>query len=245
MLEEGGRVVQETRLYDPDQDETRSMRSKEEADDYRYFPDPDLIRVNIDPAWLAKIKSTLPELPEAKKQRWMKDFGLGEQDVDVLLADRDLSTVFEKGVKGLSAPLSEKTKILANFLTGEVTRLTRESASAKGLITTEHLVDAVHAVAKGDVSITSAKTILSKLWKSGGNVSEIIEREGLKQVSDVGALDGFISEVIKTSPDQVAEFKSGKEKVLGFLVGQIMKRSGGKANPSVVQDLLKKRLKES
>lgn len=236
---QGGKIVQETRLYDSDKNITVSMRSKEEAHDYRYFPDPDLIPLHLDPVWVEKLRSQLPELPEAKRARYVSELGLSEYDAGVITASRSLAQFYEKAIDS-----KELAKPIANLLTGEVSRRLNEENIEIGQskVKPEHLADTAKLLLEKTISSTGAKQILQSVWKTGDSVATIVEREGLKQVNDTSALDPVIEEVLAANPAQVAEFKAGKEKVMGFFVGQIMKKTGGKANPGLLQDLIKKKL---
>jgi len=241
VIRGGGKIVQETRLYDADKDATFSMRSKEEAHDYRYFPEPDLIPLVIEKAWIEQIRGTLPELPEQKRARLVGELGLSSYDAGVLTSTISMSNFFDQALKLADKSLA---KPLANLLTGEVARLINEETKEIGdsKLRPEHLAEAVKFVAAGTISSTGAKTLITAAWKTGDAASTIVDREGLKQVSDTGALETIIDQVIAKNPGQAADFKAGKEKLLGFFVGQVMKESGGKANPTMLQDLIRKKL---
>ncbi len=242
VIQSGGRVVLETRTYDSDKDITISMRSKEEAQDYRYFTEPDLFPLVIDEAWVRKIESNLPELPEQKKSRLISDLGLSAYDAGVLTASKTLAQFFDDVVQKLGSPALAKPA--ANWVTGEVSRLINEQGIdiQQSRIRPEHIADLVRFVHDQVLSSTGAKQVLGIVWTSGDSVDAIVEREGLKQVSDVGALDPIIQKVIDSNAKQAAEFRSGKEKLLGFFVGQVMKETGGKANPALLGELVKKKL---
>jgi aspartyl-tRNA(Asn)/glutamyl-tRNA(Gln) amidotransferase subunit B len=227
VIESGGKIVQETRLYDSDKNITLSMRSKEEAQDYRYFPDPDLMTVELTQAWVDAIK--LPELPEQKKTRLIAEFGLSPQETVALVS----------GDKKLAA------KSAANFLAGEITRLANDAGIdiSRGKLSARHLADLVRLVLDSVVSSTGAKQVIGAVWKTGESVDAIVEREGLKQVSDLGSIVPAVDKIIAANPDNVAAYRGGKEKLLGFFVGQVMKETGGKANPALIQELVKKKLK--
>ena len=247
VIKSGGKIIQETRTFDSEKNITVSMRSKEEAQDYRYFPDPDLIPLMIDTAWIEKLRSTLPELPTQKRLRLVNELGLSPYDAGVLTSSKSLIEFFEKTIHVLSETgMSAKTaaKPVTNWLTGEVARLINESGLEvnQSKLKPGHIADVVHLVQDQVVSSTAAKQIVLLAWNSGELVSTIVEREGLKQVSDVGALETAIDKIIAKCGGQVAEYRSGKEKLLGFFVGQVMKETGGKANPGLVGDLLKKKL---
>jgi aspartyl-tRNA(Asn)/glutamyl-tRNA(Gln) amidotransferase subunit B len=242
VIQSGGRVVLETRTYDSDKDITISMRSKEEAQDYRYFTEPDLFPLVIDEAWVRKIESNLPELPEQKKSRLISDLSLSAYDAGVLTASKTLAQFFDDVVQKLGSPALAKPA--ANWVTGEVSRLINEQGIdiQQSRIRPEHIADLVRFVHDQVLSSTGAKQVLGIVWTSGDSVDAIVEREGLKQVSDVGALDPIIQKVIDSNAKQAAEFRSGKEKLLGFFVGQVMKETGGKANPALLGELVKKKL---
>ncbi|VFM97260.1 MAG: aspartyl/glutamyl-tRNA(Asn/Gln) amidotransferase subunit B [Candidatus Kentron sp. G] len=241
VLEAGGKVVQETRLYDPDKNETRSMRSKEEANDYRYFPDPDLLPVVLDADFIASIRDTLPELPDAKKARFASDYGLDVIDAGLLTSSRELAGFYEATV----AASGGETKTSANWIMVELTGALNKA----GLDITQSPVDAgmlgamIRRITDGTISGKLAKQVFDAMWKGEGNPDDIIEAKGLKQVTDTGAIDGIIDEVIAKNPAQADQYRSGKEKVLGFFVGLVMKASKGKANPKQVNDRLREKLK--
>ena len=250
VLRAGGRVIQETRGYDSARNVTVSLRSKEEAQDYRYFPDPDLIPLRIEDSWIASIRPRIPELPARKFERFVSEFGLSQYDAEVLLASRAIAEFYEESVKILKAAFPDPSdlraaaKAAANWTTGELMRLLNEEGRelSASKVTPAHIADLVRLAQSRVVSSTGAKQALGVAWKTGESVETIVEREGLRQVSDTAALEVSIDKVIAGFPAQVAEYKAGKEKVIGFLVGQVMKQSGGKANPSLVQELLKKKL---
>jgi len=242
VLEDGGTVVQETRLYDADKNETRPMRSKEEANDYRYFPDPDLLPVAIDPALIETLRAELPELPDQKRQRFVSDHGLSDYDAGVLTANRDTADYFEAAV---AATGKASPKLLANWIQGELAAALKR----EGLDITASRVPAAQLALLADriedatLSGKLAKEVFEALWRGEGSVDDIIGRRGLEQVTDAGAIERMVDEVISTNPEQVEQFRSGKKKVLGFLVGQIMKASRGKANPQQVNQILREKLK--
>lgn len=247
LIEDGGTVVQETRLYDPDKQETRSMRSKEDANDYRYFPDPDLLPVVIDQAWIADVRSQMPALPAQLRERWQRDFGLSAYDVQLLTQDRDTAKLFETLLTLVDKSLA---KAAANLITGEfASALNRAGmATADAPLKAEHLAPILARIADGTISNKIAKDIFAILWedvvagKPLSSVDEIIEAKGLKQISDSGALEAMIDQVLVANQKSVEEFRSGKEKAFNALVGQIMKASQGKANPGQVNELLRKKL---
>lgn len=240
VLEGGGEVVQETRLYDPDKDETRSMRSKEEANDYRYFPDPDLLPVEITSEFLDQVRSTLPELPEQKKQRFIADMGLSDYDADVLTASRELAEFYEAAL----AAAGGEPKIVANWVmvdyTGALNKSNLELADAP--VSAEQLGGLVQRIIDNTLSGKIAKQVFEVMWAGEGSADEIIEKKGLKQITDSGAIEAIVDEIIANNQGQVEQYRSGKEKVFGFFVGQVMKASKGKANPAQVNEILKKKL---
>jgi aspartyl-tRNA(Asn)/glutamyl-tRNA(Gln) amidotransferase subunit B len=251
VVKAGKKVVQETRTYDSARNVTISMRSKEEAQDYRYFPDPDLIPVQVDTAWIEAIRGRLPELPEQRKNRYVAQWALPVADAEVVTGSKAMAEFFEKTLAELQGRTggarlepSVAAKPVANWLTGEVARLLNEEGVelSDSRITPRHLADVVSLLQSQVISSTGAKQVISTVWKSGLDVDKIVEKEGLKQVSDTSALEPVVDKVIAAHPNQVAEFKAGKEKLLGFFVGQIMKETGGKANPSMLQELIRKRL---
>jgi aspartyl-tRNA(Asn)/glutamyl-tRNA(Gln) amidotransferase subunit B len=247
LIEDGGTVVQETRLYDPDRGETRSMRSKEDANDYRYFPDPDLLPVVIDDAWIAAVRETMPALPARLRQQWQGEFGLSAYDVQLLTQDRDTANLFEALLAIVGKPLA---KAAANLIAGEfASSLNRACISAAASpLQAAHLAPLLQRVADGTISNKIAKDIFAMMWEealsgnTAGTVDQIIEAKGLKQISDSGALETIIDSVLAANQKSVEEFRSGKERAFNALVGQIMKASQGKANPGQVNELLRKKL---
>jgi aspartyl-tRNA(Asn)/glutamyl-tRNA(Gln) amidotransferase subunit B len=247
VIEGGGAVVQETRLYDPDRDETRPMRSKEEANDYRYFPDPDLLPVVIDDATIEGVAATLPELPDAKRVRFAGEYGLSAYDAGVLTAQRALADYFETVAKSTRAT----PKIAANWVMGDLTAaLNREGLEiGASRIPAPVLAELLDALAGGTISGKIAKEVFDALWERAarepvapGAVKDIIEKRGLVQISDSASIEALVDEVIRANPTQVEQFRAGKAQVLGFLVGQVMKASRGKANPQQVNEALRKKL---
>ncbi len=241
LIEDGGRVVQETRLYDSERDETRSMRSKEEANDYRYFPDPDLLPVTISDEDIAGIRAALPELPDQKKQRYMDDLGLPEDKAEMLTVNRDTAEYFETALT--EAP--GQSMLLANWILGDLA-----GALNKGnLEVTDSPIEAaplaqlVARIADNTISGKIAKEVFEAMWQGEGNADEIIETRGLEQITDSSAIEALIDKIIAANPEQVEQFRAGKEKVLGFLVGQVMQQSQGKANPGQVNAVLRDKLK--
>ncbi|MFW5450982.1 MAG: Asp-tRNA(Asn)/Glu-tRNA(Gln) amidotransferase subunit GatB, partial [Methylophagaceae bacterium] len=242
LIESGGTVVQETRLYDADKNETRSMRSKEEANDYRYFPDPDLLPVVLDPEMIEQIRATLPELPNAKRDRFVNDMNLSVYDASVLTSSRELADYFEAV---LAASDNNDSKLCANWiitqLLGALNKQGLEISNSP--ISAQQLGGLLLRIDDNTISGKIAKQIFDALWTGDGkDADSIIEAKGLKQVTDSGAIEAMIDEVIANNPDQVEQYRAGKEQLLGFFVGQIMKASKGKANPAQVNDLLKSKL---
>ena len=241
VVEDGGRVVQETRLYDADRNETRAMRGKEEANDYRYFPDPDLLPVVIDDALVERLRGELPELPAAKRTRFVAQYGLAANDADILTANPDSADYFESAV---NAARSASPKAVCNWFQGELTAiLNREAVDvAQSKIGAATLAALVDRVADGTLSGRMGKEVLEALWNGEGSVDEIIEARGLRQISDAGAIETLVDQAIAGHPEQVAQFRGGKTRVIGFLVGQVMKASRGKANPRQVNEMLRSKL---
>ena len=241
ILEDGGRIVQETRLYDAERDETRSMRSKEEANDYRYFPDPDLLPVRIDDARIERIRATLPELPEQKRQRYISELGLSDYNAELLSASREIAAYFEAALaeaEALSVPL-------ANWILGEVTGALNKADLGFDAcpVPPARLAGLLRRIDDDTISGKIAKEVFEAMWNGEGDADAIIEARGLRQISDSGELEAMIDAVIAEHPAQVEQFRAGKEKVLGFFVGQIMKQTRGKANPGQVNALLREKLK--
>lgn len=239
VLNEGGKVRQETRLWNIERGETAVMRSKEEAHDYRYFPDPDLVPLKLEQAWIEECRSSLPELPAVRMRRFVEMYGLPEYDAGVLTASRATAEYFESCVTQFNHP-----KTVSNWVMGELTRELNNSGTdiAVSPVSPERLVRLLQMVDKGTISLKVARDLFSELYRSGKSPEQIVEEKGLTQVSDEAALGKVIDEVLAKSPTQVAQFKEGKQQILGFFVGQVMKASGGKANPGKVNELLKKKL---
>lgn len=240
ILENGGTVVQETRLYDSEKDETRSMRSKEEANDYRYFPDPDLCPLDLTPEFIAEIRNELPELPQQKRERFQQQYELSAYDAGILVSSRELAEYFESAVKLSNSP----AKLVANWINGELAAaLNKANLEISACpITPERLAGLLQRITDNTISGKIAKTVFEKLWENQNTADQIIEQEGLRQVTDTGAIEKIIDEVFANSPQQLADYRSGKDKLFGYFVGQVMKASGGKANPQQLNDLLKKKL---
>jgi len=239
LLDEGKPVVQETRLWDSVTGKTRSMRSKEEAHDYRYFPDPDLLPLTVESSWIEAVRMHLPELPEAKAIRFVKDFGIPEYDAQVLTAEKPLADYFETCVKHHNSP-----KKISNWIMTELMRELKNSDSdiQQIKIKPEALARLVALIDSGDISGAIAKTIFAEMWSSGADPEKIVEAKGLKQVSDSGAIEALIDKILASEPENVQLYKAGKMNVLGHFVGQVMKQSQGKANPKIVNEILKKKL---
>jgi aspartyl-tRNA(Asn)/glutamyl-tRNA(Gln) amidotransferase subunit B len=240
ILEEGGRVVQETRLYDSVKHETRSMRSKEEANDYRYFPDPDLLPVEISDELLEKIRQTLPELPVQKKERFVVELGLSDYDAEVLTLQKPLADYFETMLKHRA----DNAKLYANWVMGELSAsLNKHQIDIQDSpITAQALSLLIDRISDNTISGKTAKDVFKAMWSGEGNADEIIQAKGLKQMTDMGEIKAIVEQVIANNAPQVAQFKSGNDKILGFFVGQIMKLTAGKANPKQVNELLRKKL---
>ncbi len=239
LIEDGGEVVQETRLYDSVKNETRSMRSKEEANDYRYFPDPDLLPVVITEEYRQQVKTELPELPEQKKQRYINDLGLSAYDAGVITVSRALADYFE-----VVAQKTADAKLSANWITGELSaRLKREEIEIDQLnISAEHFASLLIRIKDNTISGKIAKDVLDVMWSGESSVDEIIESRGLKQITDTSAIEAMVDEVIVNNPGQFEELKGGKDKMMGFFVGQVMKMSKGKANPAQVNELIRSKM---
>ncbi len=242
LLEDGGTVVQETRLYDSDKDETRSMRSKEEANDYRYFPDPDLLPVEISADYIEAVRKSLPELPDAKQQRFSRDYAVKADDAAILCASRAVADYFEAVVAATEA----KPQIVANWVTGDLAAaLNRDGLDiADSRIAATDLAGLVSRIADNTISGKIAKEVFEAMWAGEGSADDIIEAKGLKQITDDSAIEAVVAQVIAANPSQVAEYKSGKDKLIGFFVGQVMKETQGKANPGQVNAMLKAKLAE-
>jgi aspartyl-tRNA(Asn)/glutamyl-tRNA(Gln) amidotransferase subunit B len=239
-LENGGKIQQATVLFNPDTGETRSMRSKEEAHDYRYFPDPDLLPLVIGNEWIAQLRSTLPELPRAKQTRYVNELGLSAYDAATLTSSRELADYFEATLQGIP----KDAKLCANWLIGEVSaQLNRDAIDiAQCPLTPAHLSGMLLRITDGTISNSGAKEVFRTMWSEGGNADAIIESKGLKQVSDAGALEKMVDDIIAANPDKVAEYRGGKDKLFGFFVGLAMKASQGKANPAQMNEILKRKL---
>jgi len=240
IIQDGGRIVQETRLYDARRDETRTMRSKEVANDYRYFPEPDLLPIVIDQAFVNSIRATLPELPDAKKTRFAKEFGLNDYDASVLTNNRDMADYFECVAKS-----SGDAKLAANWVAGELQALLKKNnwEIKESPIQADRLATLIARIKDNTISGKIAKTVFEAMIKDSSNVDDIIEAKGLKQITDIGEIAKLVNEIIANNPEQVEQFREGKEQVLSYLVGQAMKLSRGKANPAQVNQILREKLK--
>ena len=240
ILESGGTVLQETRLYDPDKDETRSMRSKEEANDYRYFPDPDLLPVEIDDAFIEALRGELPELPEVRAARYVETCDVSVADAQTLVSDRLAADYFDY----LTGQCNHSPKLVTSWLLGEVyARLNKDGIGLdQSPVDQEALSGLLGRIEDDTISGKLAKQVLDTMWEQGGSADAIIDAQGLRQITDTGAIEAMIDEVIDAHPDQVAEFRSGKDKLLGFFVGKVMKASQGKANPGQLNEILRRKL---
>ena len=238
LIKEGGTVDQETRLFDSGNGTTRSMRSKEEAHDYRYFPDPDLLPLEISQAFVEEIRASLPELPDAKKERFVSDYGLGTEDAGLLTAERATADFYEEVAKG------RDPKLACNWVTGELFGVLNKSGLGIGdsPVSAAALGGLIDLIADGTLSGRLAKDVFEAMVETGKEATAVVEEKGLKQVSDTSAIEAEVDKVLTSNADKVAEYKTGKDKLFGFFVGQVMKGTGGKANPGVVNEVLKKKL---
>ncbi len=238
-VEEGGKIIQETRLWKDDQGITISMRTKEESHDYRYFPEPDIVPLEIDANWVHRIRETLPELPEEKRVRYTKKLGLSEYDAGVIVDSIDIARFFDK-----TAGLTKNPKASANWLTGDITAYLKDSKKSiddTGL-TPESLAEMIELIDKGTISNAIAKKVVVSLMEKGGSAQKIVDEQGLSVISDEGEITSIVKKIIKANPQEVEKYKAGKTQVIGFLVGQVMKETRGKANPGLVNKLFKKEL---
>lgn len=237
ILEDGGSIVQETRLYDPNKGETRSMRSKEEAHDYRYFPDPDLLPLQLEQAWIDDIRASLPELPDEKRRRLMADYGLSQYDAIVLISEQAKADYFETAAKGRDA------KLVANWVTNELSaRLAADGKDfSENTLPAGHVAELVELIENGTISSKIAKEVFDHVWNGEGSPAEVVEKHGLKQVTDTGAIEKAVDDIIAANPDKAAAVAE-KPQAIGWFVGQVMKATGGKANPAAVNDILKAKL---
>ena len=241
ILESGGKITQETRLYDSDKDETRAMRSKEEAFDYRYFPDPDLLPMKLSAEMIADIQKTLPELPDAKRARYMQQFGLSRYDAGVLTATKAMATYFESVMQIVG---EANAKTAANWVMGDLAAVLKRDdlEIMHSQVAAEKLAGLVLRIADNTISNKIGKDVFEAMWAGEGDADSIIEKKGLKQITDTGAIETIVDEVLAANPKSVEEFRAGKDRALNALVGQVMKGSKGKANPQQVTDLLKQKL---
>ncbi|GBD39111.1 Aspartyl/glutamyl-tRNA(Asn/Gln) amidotransferase subunit B [bacterium HR37] len=240
VLESGEKVVQETRLFDSNRGVTFSMRSKEEAHDYRYFPDPDLLPVVIDEEWIKEIKNTLPELPDARKERFINQYGIPSYDADILTSSREVADYFEECVKHYSKP-----KTISNWIMTEVLRELKGEENIKNFpVTPEKLAELLKLVDNGTISGKIAKEVFSEMVVTGKRATHIVEEKGIRQISDEAEIERIVSQVIENNPNEVARYRAGQEKLLGFFVGEVMKATKGKANPRLVNEILRKRLSQ-
>jgi aspartyl-tRNA(Asn)/glutamyl-tRNA(Gln) amidotransferase subunit B len=239
VLEDGGKIIQETRLWDSTRGMTESMRGKEEAHDYRYFPEPDLVPIIVEQKWIGEIKKSLPELPDIKRERFVSEYALPEHDTDLLISEKPLADWFEEAVK-----LGGQPKIVANWVQGDLMRLLNEESKSieECPLKQEQLVDMLKLIENGTISGKIAKTVFEEMYKTSKDAKVIVEEKGLVQISDTGEIDKAIAEVIAKHPKEVDRFRSGEEKLIGFFVGQVMKLTKGKANPQILNELLKKKL---
>jgi aspartyl-tRNA(Asn)/glutamyl-tRNA(Gln) amidotransferase subunit B len=240
ILESGGKVKQETRLYDPDKGETRSMRSKEEANDYRYFPDPDLLPVELDESFISGVRTTLPELPDQKAGRFASQYGLSAYDAGVLTASRELAAYYED----VARQVPGEPKLAANWVMGELAAALNKDGLevGAGKLPAERLAGLLKRIEDQTISGKIAKEVFELMWESGASADSVIEQKGLKQITDSSAIEKVIDDVMAKNPGQLADYRSGKDKLFGFFVGQVMKATGGKANPAQLNELLKKKL---
>mgnify|MGYP001007154774 FL=1 len=238
ILEDGGSIKQETRLYDPNKGVTRSMRSKEHAHDYRYFPDPDLLPLILDSNWVNEIKATLPELPDAKRARFVKDLGLSDYDAGVLVGEKESADFFEAVAKGRDA------KLASNWVSSELFGLLNKAGKSitDSPVSAEALGGLIDLISDNTISGRIAKDVFAEMFETGKNARDIVESKGLRQVTDTGAIDAAIDDIMAKNADKVAEYRGGKDKLLGFFVGQVMKATGGKANPALLNERLKAKL---
>jgi aspartyl-tRNA(Asn)/glutamyl-tRNA(Gln) amidotransferase subunit B len=241
LIEDGKSITQETRLYDPDRNETRSMRSKEDAQDYRYFPDPDLLPLLISEADIARIKASMPELPSARFKRFTDELAIASATAQVLTSDKDLSDYFEQATKDAKP---EVTRQAANWIAVSTNAMLNERNMriSDAPVRPHQVRQLMERIVDGTISGKIAKEVDEAMWSGGGTPDEIIDKKGLKQISDSGAIEKIVDEVLAANPKQVEDFRSGKEKAFNSLVGQVMKRSQGKANPAQVNEILRRRL---
>ena len=238
LIESGENIIQETRLYNIDSGETRSMRSKEDAHDYRYFPDPDLLPLILEDDWIKKIRSSIPELPDQKKERFIREYSLSEYDSSVIVSDKSTSDYYEKVVK------DRNPKLVTTWVTSELfSVLNKKNLSIdESPISPNHLGELIDNIDSGKISSRQAKDIFEEMCETGESANNIINKKGLSQISDEGELEKLVDNVISSNPENVEKYKNGKDKLFGFFVGEAMKLSKGKANPKVLNELLKSKL---
>ena len=243
VLEDGGEVVQETRLYDSGRDETRSMRSKEEANDYRYFPDPDLLPVEISGEFIESVRDTLPELPDEKRRRFIDDYGIKQDDAAILTVNQATADYFEEASASAEAP----AQVVANWVIGDLSgALNKEGLEIEASrISASDLAGLVNRIHDNTISGKIAKEVFEAMWAGEGGADAVIEARGLKQITDTSAIEAIVDKVIAANPGQAEEYRAGKDKLIGFFVGQVMKETGGKANPGQVNEILRTRLSKS
>jgi aspartyl-tRNA(Asn)/glutamyl-tRNA(Gln) amidotransferase subunit B len=241
LLEKGGQVVQETRLWDQAQGITQPMRTKEFAHDYRYFPDPDLVPLVIEKEWLDEIRAGLPELPDAKRHRFMEQYGLPAYDANILTTQRELADYYEQTVQAHNSP-----KILSNWVMGELLGALNDAKKTitESPVSAEHLAGLVKLIEDDTISGKIAKTVFEEMFKTGQEAAAIVEEQGLTQITDEGALEASVVEVLAAHPKELAEYKEGRRKLFGFFMGQVLKATSGKGNPQAVQEILKRKLSE-
>ncbi|MFT5500104.1 MAG: aspartyl-tRNA(Asn)/glutamyl-tRNA(Gln) amidotransferase subunit B [Woeseiaceae bacterium] len=240
LLQEGGTVVQETRLYDSDKDETRSMRSKEEANDYRYFPDPDLLPVVLDEEFIEAVRQTLPELPDAKKERFVSEYDLKPADAEILTLNKALAAYFEAVARDSAIP----AQVAANWIIGDLSSALNKGGFdiQESKIEAAALAGLLDRINDNTISGKIAKEVFEAMWSGEGSADEVIAAKGLQQITDSAAIEGIVDAVIEQNPGQAAEFRAGKDRLLGFFVGQVMKQTGGKANPAQVNEIIRRKL---
>ncbi|MDY6942883.1 MAG: Asp-tRNA(Asn)/Glu-tRNA(Gln) amidotransferase subunit GatB [Pseudomonadota bacterium] len=240
VIESGGKVIQETRLYDPDRHETRSMRGKEEANDYRYFPDPDLLPVVIEPGFVEQVRGELPELPDAKRSRFVEQYELSDYDAGVLTATREMAQYYEAVVEKSSS----EPKLAANWVMGELAAALNKATVeiADSPVSAEDFAGLLNRISDNTISQRVAKEVFEAMWNGEGSADAVIEAKGLRQITDTDAIARLVDEVVAANPQQAEQYRAGKDKLFGFFVGQVMKASKGKANPQQVNDLLKEKL---
>ncbi|HEX9448232.1 MAG TPA: Asp-tRNA(Asn)/Glu-tRNA(Gln) amidotransferase subunit GatB, partial [Dongiaceae bacterium] len=243
IIEDGGKIKQETRLYDPSKGETRSMRSKEQAHDYRYFPDPDLLPLILEQSFVDKIKADLPELPDVKRTRFVKEFGLSDYDAGVLVAERETAAFYELAVAN-NGHGGRDPKLTANWLISELFAILNKEGKSitESPVSAQHLGELVGLIQDDTISGRIAKDVFAAMVATGKAPAAIVEEKGLRQVTDTGAIDMAIDDILAKNTDKVAEFRGGKDKLFGFFVGQVMKATGGKVNPALLNERLKVKL---